>query len=414
MLALSSSGRFLIAIFWVALASPCFAENPSHRLLPEELRLTLAEDQHSTLPLDPGCEGLAGASLTCRALILTLENDGSRTIRIGEICSKPSITIELRMPKFNTGWWPVSRPKHSPCSSTEWTNVRLRPGERTQYSTRLRASDREFESFMPPGATLPATYLLRARWTLASCKEIDEGTDCFAPPESARPAGATTEVALREPAEILSNEFSMTSPELVGEFHLSFEVKALSDGPERHRSGTDSADPRQVPIIDVQRRHFHYTIHNLGADPIMISHNDCGDDWIKPEYRPRGGDWRPIPRIPGPFDYCTLNAEKVQEILPGRTAEGDFSLATLSGSYSTAELNGTGGYQLRFGLLPHACVAPPDESYCVARLDKQEPVLSNEIHVRSGTFRGREFRGQEFRRQTELVLDGDVSGQTEV
>jgi hypothetical protein len=198
----SSIGICLLLCLLVA-SSTLQAAGPFPRLLPpaEQFRLTLREDPQSTLPLGTNCGGEASLTLTCHAFTLILQNRGKHTVRISQIkCWEPAIRFDRKEPRSSTGWWFMSQPDQPARHTFDWINIRLKPGQRTEYSTRLTSDRRFSEPF------LPGTYTLRAQWTLHGCTEEKRGVDRLTPLEVVRGEAHIPDMDFQEPVSVLSNE----------------------------------------------------------------------------------------------------------------------------------------------------------------------------------------------------------------
>src|SRR2546421_518230 len=131
---------FTVFVFGLPLNSSAKSGGPFPRLLPpaEEFQLTLREDNRGRLPLGPSCEGEGSRTVMCRTFTVVLQNRGLHTVRIsGLSCFEPSITFEGKEQNSGSGWEILSQPGKPTCNRLDWTNTRLRPGEQTQYRTRL-------------------------------------------------------------------------------------------------------------------------------------------------------------------------------------------------------------------------------------------------------------------------------------
>ena len=151
----------LLSFCSLASGPSAMAEAPFPRLLPppEDFRLTLREEPHSNVPPGPSCKGEASLTLLCRAFTLSPENGSKHAIHISELrCFEPDVVFEIREPRSSSGWWPISQPGKPTCSTLNWINIRLKPGEKTEYTTRLisprRSIDRlsaDHTNYMPTG-----------------------------------------------------------------------------------------------------------------------------------------------------------------------------------------------------------------------------------------------------------------------
>ena len=135
---------------------PLLTASDAPQLLPDadKFRLTLVEDRNSTLPLGPSCTGEAEQTLTCRAFTLTLENLGKKVVRISwGGCNEPEIRIDRKEPNSSSGWWPVSQIKRENCGPAIWRSIRLKPGEKNEYVTRLISSRAAMRRRLCPALT---------------------------------------------------------------------------------------------------------------------------------------------------------------------------------------------------------------------------------------------------------------------
>jgi hypothetical protein len=367
--------------------STASAQSPFPRLLPpaSDFRLTLREEPQGALPLGSSCSGEAGLTLTCRAFAVTLENLSTRAIRInGVTCREPAIIIEKKEPRATGGWWPVSTPQNLPCPNLLWTNLRLKPGEYTQYATRLISPQRWSESFAP------GSYTLRAQWVLFGCTEAPAETDCLAPLQHISEISPVAGVDLQEPVTDLSNEVTTDSPPIpdLGMLKFSFEVSARPSSPGNTVSGEAVVGCNEGTKITIDCIVFHYKIHNLGDRPVRNIVSVCGSLvflGITPEFRTASG-WNPVPGIPRQMPMvCTATFSAEAQIFPGGTNEGDFMFSTLDPGYDTTPLRSPGEHRLRFTFQPRACFASPDASFCLLRPEIQPPILSQEITVQTLT-----------------------------
>src|SRR5215472_6867394 len=276
---------------------------PFPRLLPpaDELHLVLREEPQSQLPLGPSCGGEASLTLICRAFTVTLENASPHTIRISGLrCFEPqitfwtnrSITFETKQLNTTPEWWPMSQPGQPTCRALDWTNTRLRPGEHTQYSTRLISPRRSITILGIVGA---GQYSLRARWTLVGCTELRDGVDCLTPLQIVRGPSDVADVDFQEPVTVYSNDIIAESPKLpdLGDLKFTFEVTTATNQPPEAQDGRPSGWAEEPASVDCAV--FHYVISNLGDRAIRNVTASCSDDSIRPEYRFAGGLWKPIP-----------------------------------------------------------------------------------------------------------------------
>jgi hypothetical protein len=348
------------------------------RLLPpaEDLHLTLTENPQSDLPLGPSCDGEASRTLMCRAFTVTFENASSHTIHISGLrCEEPWIRFERELPP-NSGsiWWPISQPEQPRCETLDWTNTRLRPGERTEYQTRLVSARRSIESVGP------GLYTIRANWTLFGCTEMPEGTDCLTPLQDTRLPGSAAAIGYQEPVTVYSNELVVESPNLgdLGILSFAFDVTVLPPGSSNVPSNGNNSMCSEEIRTSIDCTAFHYVIRNLTDRPVRNATMSCSDSGIQAEYRLESSEWRPVPNK----DWsCTMNVLIETKILPGGTVEGTFTLGTLRPGLDTSSLRALGAYQFRFTFWPSSCFASPDASFCLVRPEKQPHVRSKDLTV---------------------------------
>lgn len=361
---------------------------PFPRLLPlaKDLRLTLREDPQKQLPLGPSCGGEASLTLLCRTFTVTLENESSHTIHISGLrCFEPSITFETNRPitfvmkelKPTGDWWPISQPGTPTCKTLDWTNTRLQPGERMEYSTRLISRRRSVGIIGIVGA---GQYPIRAQWTLIGCTELREGADCLRPLQIVREGSSVADVDIQEPVTIYSNSILAESPKLpdLGHVKFAFEITVSANQSLKVQESPPSACAAGSDTVDCAS--FHYVIRNLSGRAVRHVSASCSDQSIRPEYSSDGTEWKPIPYR---LWTCTSNATVERGILPNGTLEGTFTLGTLLPGYDTSSLQAPGDYQIRFTFYPAACIASPDASFCLTPLERQPTVTSKAVTLRN-------------------------------
>lgn len=377
-------GKTGLVLFGVLLScAVANAAGPFPRLLPpaEDLHLVLREDSQSQVPVGPSCGGEASLTLLCRTFTVTLENASTHTIHISGLrCFEPSvtfetsrpITFEAKRPEPMAEWWPISQPGNPSCKTLDWTNTRLRPGERIEYSTHL-ISPRRSVGIM--GFVEPGQYSIRARWTLFGCTELPGGADCLTPLQVVRKGSSVADVAIQEPVTVCSNSIIAESPKLpdLGPLKFAFEVTVSTNQSLKAQDGRANSCAEKRASVDCVV--FHYVIRNLGDRPVRNVTASCSDDSIRPEYRFEGSAWKPIPFR---FWACGRNITVEREILLGGTLEGTFTLGTLLPGYETSSLQAPGEYQFRFTFYPAACIASLDASFCLTPL-KRQPTVTSEV-----------------------------------
>jgi hypothetical protein len=352
-------GLFVVLCCLLSRSTSLIAGTSPQPLPPaSDLRLSLREDPHSSLPLTASCEGEAGQTLACRAFVVTLENLSQHTIRLsGNSCREPEVRIFVQIPN-STGWRLASNPIPGPCPRPNRTTTRLRPHESTKFERRLISPRREIYGSLPPGG-----YTLRAEWRLFGCTEEPDGADCN--PSS-----------VAETVEVVSNEVRAESPVLpnLGAMKFSFDVNVIpaSRAAKLHPMLRSKCAPERADSIECMA--FHYQVSNSGTRAVRWVHGGCGDFF--PEYL-ADGQWRPV------FTTleCTVNAGGVETaILPGGVIEGDFSLAW---GYDITPFRSPGEYTFRITLTPMACFASPDGRFCLTTPHSEPRIVSSEVTVRT-------------------------------
>jgi hypothetical protein len=349
------------------------AQGSLPRLLPpaEEFRFTLREDPQSKLPLGPSCSGEMLLTLSCSAFTLTLENRSAHTVRIGESnCSDPGILFMIKPPGFTGAWLTVSRPGRPTCYPPESVNIRLKPGEKTEYTTRIISPQRETE------AVNVGAYALRAEWTVWGCMEPPEGTDCLAPLQAIRPGNSVSNLAFQEPVKLVSNKITAGSPGFpdLGDLNLTFEVTVVPGQKAKSETTRDCSGDLSRSIDCTV---FHYAVRNLGNRAVRIMGSTCPGFIPNPEYRFEGGEWKSLPNSPNRVWSCDSAIAFETPILPGGASEGNFTLR----GYGTSSLQTPGEYRVRFTLVPGACIASPDGRFCLTRPENQPTVTSKELEL---------------------------------
>lgn len=384
--------KFYVLILLVVLAtwfSPRTASGSDFpQLLPpaSDFELTLREDPNSKLPLGPSCGGEAGLTLSCRAFVVTLKNVGPHTIHLSRIgCQEPMVDFEWKEPNSSSGWWPISHVNRPACTPWTYVNLRLKPGESTEFATRLVSPLRPADE--ATGAT-PGEFTLRAQWWLWGCTENPEGSDCLAPLQIQKPAswgGTTADVEIQSPVEVLSNEIKVQSPILpdLGTLKLGFEVIALPNPQGWSQSNPLPAKCAGQAGTSIECTVFHYAIRNLGDRPVRNGRWTCEDYSIMPEYRTDGVEWK---HLESELLGCTRNFIVETPILPGQIAEGTFTIPSLAPKFNTTSLYPAGAYVFRFRFQSIACIAAPDGSFCLVTPKEQPEVTSNEVTVNATKF----------------------------
>jgi hypothetical protein len=361
----------LAPIYLYLFCCPLLTASDAPQLLPDadKFRLTLVEDRNSTLPLGPSCTGEAEQTLTCRAFTVTLKNLGKKVVRISwGGCNEPEIRFDRKEPNSSSGWWPVSQIKRENCGPAIWRSIRLKPGEKNEYVTRLISSRRDAEAFAP------GPYTLRAEWVLLGCTEEPEGTDCLSPLQVVRPPGPASAFDFQEAVSVISNEVRAESPALpnLGTVKFSFDADVIPASLAAKLAPMLRAKCPAERVDSVECAAFHYKIGNSGTR-IVIWTRGCGEFF--PEYL-ADGQWRPVfQNLP-----CTLNVPVETPILPGSVVEGDFSLAW---GYDISSFRSPGEYTFRLTLNPTACFASPDGRFCLTQYHNEPPVTSNQLTFRT-------------------------------
>jgi hypothetical protein len=348
--------------------------------------LSIREDSASSLPLGAACGGEAALTLACRGFLVSLKNVGVHTVHLSRIaCGEPVVSFDMKQLGSSSGWWPISRVSRPRCTPWVYENLRLRPGETTEYRTRLVSPKRPAE-FAPVSHR---SYTVRARWLLWGCTENREGTDCLAPLQvlKANSWGDPTmgNVEIQTPVEVVSKEIEVNSPVLpdIGPLKLGFEISiatAAQATEVRKRSGascvTDSGTSIECTV-------FHYAIRNLGERPVRNGRFACSDYSIIPEYRTDDGEWR---QLRSQLQACTANVYVETPIKSGEAAEGDFILSGLAPRFDTSPLYPAGRYEIHSSFHSSACFASPDGSFCIQSPREQTVTMSNVVTINATAF----------------------------
>jgi hypothetical protein len=370
-------GAALLALSFVAFTLGSATAAPVPRRLPpaEDFHLTLQRMPQSNLPLGPSCGGEASLALLCQAFKVTLENASTSTVRIsGMRCIEPNIDFWRLDPRSGSDWLLVSQPGQPTCRTLDWLNIRLKPGEKTEYATRLISPNREIQYLVQ------GSYSIRAQWTLFGCTEDPDGVDCLTPLQTIRPPSTLPPIRVQEPVTVISNVLQAESPPLpnLGDLKFGFEVAIENVNTTEPPAAPDNFCKPADKTADCVT--FHYFIRNLGDHAVRNATSTCSDSGIAPEYRYESGDWQ---RVPQRSWLCSANRLIETVILPGGTIEGTFNLTTLRSPYDTKALKTPGLYGFRFTFKANACIASPDGSFCLQRPAEQPRVLSNTLQVQT-------------------------------
>jgi len=382
----------IVGLFTVLLFLSSAGARPFPQLLPDaqNFRLTIREDSASLLPLSPSCGGEARLTLACRAFVVTLQNIGTRTVHLSKfICQEPRVSFEMKEPNSSFGWWPISRGSAPRCAPWTYENIRLKPGEKTEYKTRLVSQSRPAELGTP---VAPHSYIIRARWPLWGCIEETEGIDCLAPLQVMKPTSYGTsvgDVEIQTPVEVVSNEIEVSSPPLpdFGPLKLGIEI---SVAPESQASEQTKLFPVCATYPgSIECMVFHYSIRNLGDRPVR-SVDTCGRGYMFPEYRANDGEWKQLmpSQIAMRGGSCFFTDTP---ILPGKTEERN---QLISWEFDTSPLYPAGKYEIRFRFRPDACFASPDGSFCLQSPKEQIETTSNVITIHTTAFTGKPISTQ--------------------
>lgn len=374
--------RLLFAIVClVSLVCPLLNADDDVLLPPaNDFRLTVVGVHHSTVPLGPGCTGEAEQTLTCRALVVTLENLSKKTVRISwPDCSEAPIQIDRKEPNSGRGWESVSTLRPGTCRPMAWAGFRLRPGEKNVQSLRLNSPHRYSRAFEP------GSYTLRALWTLSGCTEEPEGEDCLAALQAVHPPNSVSSFGFQKSVLVTSNELTVDAPVLppLGTLKLGFEVTARRGPPPGTEFARKSVDCIGDANASIDCIVFHYVIRNLGDRPVRYMGSTCTGVHITPEYRTPAAEWEPVPSFSDRLHewVCVSNRNFERPILPGGTSEGDFVLSSLPFGYDVTDLRAAADYLLRFTYWPRACFASPDGSFCLTKAEEVAPVPSPEVSI---------------------------------
>jgi len=381
--------RVILGLFVAIIVSNFVLADPFPQLLPDagNFELTVREDSRSSLPLGAACASDAAVTLACRAFVVSLKNVGRQTVHLSRIaCQEWVVSFEVSEPSSSSGWWTISQVQRPHCTPWVYENIRLRPGETAKYRTRLVSENRPADLLM---RVEPRSYTVRARWLLWGCTEDPQHRDCMAPLQvmQANSWGGprTGQVELQTPVEVISKAIEVHSPALpdFGPLKLGFEI-SVAPRPNaeemRKRFGYSCATG---PEISMECTVFHYGIRNLGDRPVRNGRYSCMDFSIIPEYRTSDGEWK---QLQSRLASCTMNIYFETAILPGKAAEGDFTLRTLGPQYDTSPLYTAGRYEVRFGFHSSACFASSDGSFCIQSPREQIAVASNLVTINATAF----------------------------
>jgi hypothetical protein len=357
------------------------------QLLPgaEHFELTVHEDSASSLPLGPSCGGEAALTLPCRAFLVSLKNVGVHTVHLSRIaCNEPVVSFDMKEPNTPSGWWPISQVSRPKCTPAVYENLRLRPGETTEYRTRLVSPNRE-----PSAPVSPRSYTVRARWLLWGCTENPEGTDCLAPLQDLKANSwgglPTGRVESQTPVEVVSKEIEVNSPALpdLGPLKLGFESSIATEPQAAEVRKRSRASCATDPGTSLECTVFHYAIRNLGNRPVRNGRFACSDYSIIPEYRTDHGEWK---RLQSQLWGCTMNVYLETPIEPGEAIEGNFILSALAPRFDTSPLYAAGRYEIHFSFYSSVCFASPDGSFCIQSPREQTVTISNVVTVSATAF----------------------------
>jgi len=177
---------------------------------------------------------------------------------------------------------------------------------------------------------------------------------------------------------LVSNEIVAESPKLeFGKPSFAFEAEPLSDAQSDLRESKGCASENKLSI---DCRVFKYRILNLSARAVRNFTYSCSESGVFPEYRNAEGQWTPLPQVSW---VCTMNIVIETPILSGKAYENEFTLANLAPGYDLTPLRAPGEHQLRFRFSPYACFASPDGRFCLTGAERQQPVVSSEVIVRT-------------------------------
>lgn len=364
------------------------------QLLPDarSFELTIREDSASPLPLGPACGSEAGLTLACRAFVVTLRNIGVHTVHLSRIaCQEPVVNFEVKEPNSSSGWMPISQISRPRCTPWIYENLRLQPGETTEYRTRLVSQNRPAEFFAP---VAPRSYIVHARWLLWGCTEDPEGTDCLSRLQALKANSwglpPTGHVEIQTPVEVVSKEIEVSSPILpdLGSLKLGFEISITPEPQASEQRKRLSASCATEPRTSIECTVFHFAIRNLGDRPVRNGRYSCSDFSMIPEYRTNDGEWK---QLQSRLMACTANVYIETPILPGEVAEGSFILGALAPRFDTSPLYPAGKYEIRVCFHSSACFASPDGSFCIQSPKEQLLATSNVVTILATAFTANGF-----------------------
>src|ERR1700727_276034 len=240
------------------------------QLLPgaDQFRLTLHEGSDHELAVGKSCGGEAGGTLACRPLTLTLENLSKRTIHLTYLeCWGPRLKFEIPWPEAGADKWStVSQPRHIQCTEKMPVDIRLSPGGKTVYSTRM------ISDLLQTGGFLPGKQVLRARWALWGCSEDAAGDNCL---HVSKTDKSPRDIDWQIPVEVVSNEIAANSPDIAG----LGETKFALDFTEQHNVSADMAakagECAAAAADSMACKVFHFRLRNLTGRTLLIYRYYC-------------------------------------------------------------------------------------------------------------------------------------------
>jgi hypothetical protein len=168
-----------------------------------------------------------------------------------------------------------------------------------------------------------------------------------------------------------------------GSLRFAFEVRPGS--PEHDDAfssgyGDKSKDDPHCPsgLHSAECLTFHYTIHNLNEQTVLLLTTSCSRTSIFVEYRRDDDSWKSLPM---PMWTCRSNGIVQQKIEAGDSFDGAFTLRHLKAGWDTTPLQEAATYHFRFTLSPDACVAASDGKSCVGPLERPTSVIATEVVV---------------------------------
>jgi hypothetical protein len=349
------------------------------QLLPDadQFRLILHEGSDQELAVGKSCGGEAGATLTCRPLTLTLENLSKRTIHLTyPECQGPRLQFEIPWPEAGADkWGTVSQPRGIRCTETMPVDIRLSPGEKTVYSTRM------ISDLLQSGGVLVGKQVLRARWVLWGCSEDVAGDNCL---HVSKADKFPRDIDWQIPVEVVSNEITADSPDIAGLGEMKFVLNLTETGALSKAAVPSEGTCDEATADSMSCKVFHWRLRNLTGRTLLLRRFSCSGRTLQPlqpQVLDKEGNWAAV-ELAGENINCN-SSDWFSSVLPaGGSLEGDFRLGRPRGPGNRNAVHAAGDYRLRLFFYPTACFASPDGVFCISPSVRDLPAVgSDELRV---------------------------------